>query len=449
MQGSSILSGNKIHFKDKNGESFYLSELTYSLGVENADRLVNLINTIPHINWSQQEFIEKNEDKFRNKWELSLVVENSRHEIIGLLIAYIRKADGKHIFDSLYIHKFVISAPFQRRGIGTYVLQAYIYLAFNRIPWLFNISVQTNDEIENKGIIDFYKKNKFCEQYKIDYIAKIDILFLLTRDKFEGSDLIQLFENNNFDCTFISISHPRLKIKPVLLESPKLFFSTSNKSKQELNKYIFNNYNFEIILLSQNIKLTEPQVDKASLIDERNLVESPLKLASRFIEKTSSIPFYVEDTMLFIEYFNKDFNENPELPGHDTKRWWRQLGDNGIVKILGSSTKRRARFVSQIGAYIGKGKYIYGRGSVEGTISMEPRISEVSLSQVPGTYPFFFHSIFIPYGSEKTLAEMNLFEFSQHDYVRKCVQNFIDNISSEEVFTNEINLFNYLKINEK
>lgn len=132
--------------------------------------------------------------------------------------------------------------------------------------------------------------------------------------------------------------------------------------------------------------------------------------------------------MLFIEFFNKN-GGTWELPGLDTKRWLRQMGLDGLLEIMGNTSKRKARFVSQTGAYVKTGEYCYGRGEVNGRIAIEK--AEI-ITPKYGTYPYFFHLLFIPDGAEKTLAEMDMYEYAQYDYMRKSIIQLISELPSED-----------------
>lgn len=68
-------------------------------------------------------------------------------------------------------------------------------------------------------------------------------------------------------------------------------------------KFIFHNYNIEVVFVKSPIELTEPQLEKSEIEEERKLVSLPLKSVSRFI---NSVPYVIEDTMLFVEFFNRN-----------------------------------------------------------------------------------------------------------------------------------------------
>ena len=409
-------------FDSKNSEKIIIEKLSYAFCKEHAEEVLNIINTIPFIEWTNKELLSSDMDYYGDKWNYSYGIFNQQREIIGILIAYFRKSDDKHIFDSLYIHKLAIKKNYQHMGIGTHVLKYFIQKSFKEIPWLLNITVQTNRSPQNMYVINFYKYIGFNEMYEVFYPNKIDILLLLERCNYSETQIGEMVLTN------LNLKHPRFNVsidnevnKNVL---PVIYFSSTNEKKKEIVKFIFHNYNIEVNFKKTPVELTEPQIEKPNLEEERKLVSLPLKSVSRFI---TTVPYIIEDTMLFIEFFNR--NGTPwELPGLDTKRWLRQMGLDGLLDIMGRTTKRKAKFVSQTGAYVKANKYFYGRGEITGTISYKQ--ADI-LPYKYGTYPYFFHLIFIPDGASKTLAEMDMHEYAQHDYMRKSILNLIDELSNE------------------
>lgn len=347
-------------------------------------------------------------------------------------------ADSRHIFDSLYIHRFAITPEYQNMGIGTETLRYFIQKSFEEIPWLLNISVQTNDNIKNDYVIRFYKKVGFRDAYSVCYSNKKDILLLLERR------FLAFQFDREIDKDRINLRHPRFNVSIIDINPknvlPIIYFSSTNEKKKEIIRFIFNNYNIDVRFVEAKIELTEPQVEKPDVEEERKLVSFPLKYISRFI---NSVPYTIEDTMLFIEYFNRN-GKTWELPGLDTKRWLRQMGLDGLLEIMNNTSKRKAKFVSQTGAYVKKNKYFYGRGEVTGTIALEK--AEI-LTPKYGTYPYFFHLIFIPDGANKTLAEMDMFEYAQYDYMRKSIVQLINELS-DDPFQRQYTLFDYIEEEE-
>ena len=62
-----------------------------------------------------------------------------------------------------------IDKAFQKKGIGTTVLKHFIQSAFTSIPWLLNISLQTNNETSNEYVLKFYRDIGFVDMYKLHY----------------------------------------------------------------------------------------------------------------------------------------------------------------------------------------------------------------------------------------------------------------------------------------
>lgn len=415
-------------------EKIYIEQLDDLIVKNHCEEILGLVNIIPHIAWDTADLMSQDEDYYNNKWNYSYVIVNEKKEIIGIIVAYFRVADEKHIFDSLYLHRLAIAPKYQNQGIGTQAINYFINKAYDQIPWLLNISAQTNDTADNRKVINFYKNIGFKEMYNIYYPDKKDILMLF--EKYQKESLIK--RNKRYHS--LNLKHPRLSLciegeknNNVL---PTIYFASTNAKKREIVHFIFNNYNIEVSFVKPPIELIEPQIESADLEEERKLVSVPLKMVSRFI---STVPYIVEDTMLFVEYFNRN-NEQWELPGLDTKRWLRQMGLEGMLEIMGDTKRRKAKFVSQTGAYIKSSTYCYGRGEIQGRIA-----NEVSVVSKPryGTYPYFFHLIFIPDGANKTLAEMDMHEYAKYDYMRKSIVQLIDEIEKSGELQRHYTLFDY------
>ena len=408
----------------KDDSLIIVEKLTRLFCIEHRNEILEIINIIPHISWTIDDLLSQSNDYYGNKWNYSYVIKHG-NVIVGVLIAYFRHADDKHIFDSLYIHRFAIRPDYQKRGIGTEALKYFIGKSFSEIPWLLNISCQTNNCRDNDYVIQFYKSIGFVEMYNVYYSDKIDILFLLEREKL-NMQVPSLIVRKH-----LSLPHPRLSVFSNFAKStcvlPTLYFSSTNEKKKRIIKFILNNYNIRVSFVKPPIEMTEPQVEEPTIAEERKLVSLPLKAVSRFIE---TVPYVIEDTMLFIEYFNRN-GKQWELPGLDTKRWLRQIELEGLLQIMNNTKRRRARFVSQTGAYVKAGTYYYGRGEIEGYIANY--VAQINNPRY-GTYPFFFHRVFIPDGANKTLAEMDMFEYAKYDYMRKSINDLLSKLSQLSLF---------------
>ncbi len=126
-------------------------------------------------------------------------------------------------------------------------------------------------------------------------------------------------------------------------------------------------------------------------LDLKEIVEQKAKEAYRHVKK----PVLVEDTSLVFSALGK-------LPGPFIKWFSLELDNNGLCKLLGSSTKRDAVAEVCFGFYDGKVFKTF-TGKIAGTIAKKPR----------GTGNFGWGSIFIPNGYTKTWGEMTLEEQSK------------------------------------
>jgi inosine/xanthosine triphosphate pyrophosphatase family protein len=206
---------------------------------------------------------------------------------------------------------------------------------------------------------------------------------------------------------------------------PVLYFGSRSDKKLQQYGYLLRCFGAKLSQAKTLAPLTEPQVEGDGRDSEQALVSEPLKLFSRFTERDKSYPFVVEDTMLFIEHFNEDFKRRPILPGPDTKRWWAALGIDGVLRTMKGSKRRSAIYVCQLGANLAGGTYRYYRAEVQGQIALASRSSPLAEASFPYANPTFFHKIFVPDGSSRTLAEMEPSEFRLYDYRRKCLRDAI------------------------
>lgn len=437
MDCRGVFNGENIMFNSVDGQRLCIRDFTEGDAKIFSNSILRLLSLIPRIEkWTIEELLSSSDSKrfYSYKWNLSALIFHEDHsEPIGIIIAYFRTSDIEHPFDSVYIQRFAISREFQDKKIGSNALYIYLNNVFNAIPWLQNVTVQTNDTVDNYWVIAFYEKIGFIKFQHVYYLHKVDWLLRLKRpDMIDYSKL----STNKFETPLIR--HP---YRYTTVKSPFLYISTSSDLKFYQFDYLFNCYNVQLSRIPAPTELTEPQVEESNHVAEVKLVIHPLKQAARFLANNNTLPFIVEDTMLFIEFFNSKFDSEPELPGHDTKRWWRQFGEEGILQLMGQSHRRRAIYVSQIGAYLGGDKYISSRGEIEGVISDTPRRSKLAHDMFPKTNPWFFHSIFVPNGSNHTLAEMNPEEFIKYDYRRKSVEGLLSQLEPKDRLQLEFDFF--------
>lgn len=199
-----------------------------------------------------------------------------------------------------------------------------------------------------------------------------------------------------------------------------IYFGTTSKVKLDQYSNIFCDLGIEI-KRGMGIKNTiEPQYDASIIQKERWLISHPLRRAAPYVQ--GQLPYMIEDTILVIDAFSAKNAGASGLPGADTKSWWRNLRAEGVLKLLGNTKNRKARFICQLGVYFGKEIYAYKKAELWGAITYEVQESERAKLEVPRSNPFYFHTIFQPKGWNMSLAEMGGEEFAKVDYRRKCAK---------------------------
>lgn len=232
-------------------------------------------------------------------------------------------------------------------------------------------------------------------------------------------------ENNAHTSSSSTVLSPKIRDEIMrlcpFLPCREVFLSTGSPVKRGQYEFLFRAAGINANESSIRVTPPEPQVDGQGNRDEEILVRDPLKRLARFAAKSGSYPLILEDTMLFVEHFNTEYEKKPILPGPDTKRWWTALGSSGLLNLMGSSTRRDATFVCQMGVLTKDGDYSVFRAERRGRIAYSERKPSNENRYFPYVIPHNFHTIFIPEGSEKTYSEMLPGEFRSHDYRADCV----------------------------
>ncbi len=400
----------------KNGVQYVINKVTSDTMIIHKHDILELLNEIKGVD-SEESYLHDTSNTYpwRNELSYFCFCEN---KLIGVIFSYFKKSDNNTPFDSVYVHRLVISPEHRNNSVAEKLLKYCIKKYFEQLPWLKNISIQATSNPKNEPALALYKKIGFSHFGIKNYTYKTDELLLL-----------QNVDNKYVKGTGSQISHnPRIPSENTDMRDAKFYFSTSSEEKRKQFTWLFSLYNLNLDFYDISNLLIEPQIDAPTIESEKMLVSHPIKFASRFIKKK---PFIVEDTMLFIEEFNQNYDVNPELPGLDTKRWWRQLGNDGVLKLLSESNKRKAKYVSQIGCYINAKQYYFGRGELSGVIAQIPSISDESIKNFPKTNPWFFHQIFIPDGYNVPLSLLSASDFTMVDYRRKALENLLNNLHDD------------------
>lgn len=210
---------------------------------------------------------------------------------------------------------------------------------------------------------------------------------------------------------------------------PVLFFVTTSDVKYRQYEIIFDDLGVELRrAIFRPSLLIEPQVEASDPDSELRIVLHPLELLADLMAENNQLPFFVEDTMLFIDKFSKEPGGFNGLPGADTKNWWYNLGAEGVLQLLNGSGNRSARFRCQIAVYIRPDLRHFEQSELRGRIADGIRFSSRAEQEFPRCNPFFFHSIFEPDGCHMTLGELLGTDFPRYDYRRQCAEKLVTSL---------------------
>lgn len=176
----------------------------------------------------------------------------------------------------------------------------------------------------------------------------------------------------------------------------KITFITGNAAKAEqLGRY-----------LKHSVSHKKIDLDEVQSLDLKKIVEHKAKEAYKKVKS----PVLVEDVSL-------SFAALGRLPGPLIKWFLGELDNGGLCALLDGKKTRKAIAEVCFGFYDGKELKIF-EGKMEGTIAKKPR----------GATDFGWDPIFIPKGSRKTNAEMDIKEqkkFSMRKIALKKLEKFL------------------------
>lgn len=177
-----------------------------------------------------------------------------------------------------------------------------------------------------------------------------------------------------------------------------LYFITGNVNKFKEIVEVFR---------EEGVKLQVKRLTVNKIEIQSKDISSIAKYAAIDLSKKIKKPFFIEDAGLFIEQL-KGF------PGPYSHYVYDTIGVQGILKLLENVENRKAIFVSAIALVVYDEIYMF-EGKTKGSISDEPR----------GSKGFGFDPIFIPKGSERTFAEMDLKEKNKFSHRAKAARKMI------------------------
>ncbi len=419
-----------VAISDRTGQRYEVRALTQELAELYAASLVALHNEIPLVEWSVEDLLTRQESAGRRpylfRWRLSLAVF-ADNECIGLLLAYFRPAPEAGPIESVYIHRLAVDPRYQLRGIGSALVRFAISKYFAQLRWLLSVTLQTNLGPENRGVMHFYHRLGFRQVSVVQYPHKKDALLEVDRFRWVHANILPT-EAPGRAAKDIASSLAKDVTGP-----PIVYFGSSSPQKIEQYTFLLRSFGFELRRARQEVSLVEPQVEGSGLASEELLVVTPLKGFAPFAQRSATYPFMIEDTMLFVEHFNRDFDRGALLPGPDTKRWWQALGVEGLLELMRGSERRRARYVCQLGLNLERGGYRTFRSELPGRIARQIGGSARGSEAFPYTNATFFHRVFIANSQDVPLSELAAVEFQAIDYRRACVVSAIETLRQTSV----------------
>ncbi|HUN86787.1 MAG TPA: GNAT family N-acetyltransferase [Terracidiphilus sp.] len=188
MEGRRPLFDRPLRVLSRQGDEVSIATLDRETAASHAAALVKIHNLIPFVSWSTEELLaERMGDRiFPQKWDLSIVIWNAAGEPIGFLFSYLRSPDGNFPCVSVYMHRMAIISSLQRRGIGRRVVAIYLDRVFDRMEVDY-VTLQTNDNAGNAGIIGLYESSGFARVKRVFYPNKTDWLMACPRIRSHAS----------------------------------------------------------------------------------------------------------------------------------------------------------------------------------------------------------------------------------------------------------------------
>ena len=168
-----------------------------------------------------------------------------------------------------------------------------------------------------------------------------------------------------------------MPMRDIISGKKKLVFATGNHGKFTEAKKFFGNI-FDMEMYSSGY----PEVQTDELED---VVISGMDYLKSYINGA----FMLDDTGLFIEHLNG-------FPGVYSAYVQKTLGNNGILRLLEGVKERRAYFKTVIGYFDGEKEHLF-RGICPGNIAIKET----------GERGFGYDPIFVPFNTDKTLADMD------------------------------------------
>lgn len=186
-------------------------------------------------------------------------------------------------------------------------------------------------------------------------------------------------------------------------QSRRVVFASLNRDKFEEFKALLATYP-EVELVRAESFLRNPE--KLALVETHDTYVENAMAKARLANHGCHYPALADDSGLEIEALNRApgvrsrrYAQAPgiELSAQEQDRANRELILSELKRVGGGN--RRAQFVTHVALMV-EGVLLHAEGRLSGSIIDSPR----------GTHGFGYDPIFVPDGSQKTLAEMNAVE---------------------------------------
>jgi len=184
------------------------------------------------------------------------------------------------------------------------------------------------------------------------------------------------------------------------LKGRLVFFATNNVNKFNEARRVLAEYDVAVGML--RVKSLEIQSDDLQKIAEASVVDA---------FRTSRLPIIVEDAGLFVDALNS-------FPGPYAAYAYKTLGNQGLLRLMEHTRKRKAHFGSAV-AYMSR-DLKYPRcfsGRIDGDIANEERRASQNIG-------FGFDPIFRPTKCRRTFAEMSVSEKNKLSHRARAFREF-------------------------
>ena len=183
------------------------------------------------------------------------------------------------------------------------------------------------------------------------------------------------------------------------IENGPVFFATGNFHKFNEARMILKEYGFASAMLKA--KTIEIQDDSLSEIAKASAIEA---------FRLCHLPLIVEDAGLFV-------NVLKGFPGPYAAYVYKTISNPGMLKLMDRVDNRKATFRSVIAYHDGTSDPVCFVGETGGEIAQDERWGS-------GKAGFGFDPIFIPNGSKRTFAEMDINEKNHWSHRANAIRKF-------------------------